>query len=338
MTPVAASASARVGLLGNPSDGYGGKALAVSFYNFRASVRIDPADDFRIVPGPGDALAFPSLRDAGGFFQRVGCDDGLRLVRAAIARFCARGSQLDRLAADDPRLRLSISYETTIPRQVGLAGSSAIIIATLRALAAWFGVEIAPFEMAELALRAEVEDLGHAAGAMDRVIQSYEGLMVMDLREPRSEARYGRLHPAGLPPFVVAWDPAGGDVSGRAHGDLRARWLAGDREVLDAVEALRALVDEGVAALRQGDAAAFRALVDRNFEIRTRIFHVGPRDREMVAVARAAGAAAKLCGSGGAVLAVPADPGRLSAVTAALEAAGFACVRPKLSPEVEPGG
>lgn len=338
MTPVVASAPARVGLLGNPSDGYGGKALAVSLYNFGASVRIDPADAFRIVPGPGDALTFPSLRDAGTFFQRVGCDDGVRLLRAAIARFCAHASQVDRLAADDPRLRLSIGYETTIPRQVGLAGSSAIIIATLRALADWFGVEVPPFEMAELALRAEVEDLGHAAGAMDRVIQSYEGLMVMDLREPRSETRYERLDPAALPPFVIAWDPQGGDVSGRAHGDLRARWLAGDREVLDAVETLRALVDDGVAALRQGDAAAFRALVDRNFEIRTRIFHVGPRDREMVAVARAAGAAAKLCGSGGAILAMPTDSGRLGAVIDALEAAGYACARPKLTPEVEPAG
>jgi glucuronokinase len=328
--PVGARAHSRIGVLGNPSDGYGGQAMAVSLYNFAATVRIEPSDRFRVVPGQGDALEFPSFREATDFYLHVGCDDGLRLVRAAVARFRSRLTEFEAIAADDPRLRLSISYETSIPRQVGLAGSSAIIIAVLRALADWFRIEIPRFELAELALAAEVDDLGHPAGAMDRVIQVYEGFMAMDLREPRSEAHYTRLDAAALPPLFIAWDPRGAADSGRAHGDLRARWLAGAPEVLAVMEELRDLVDQGVECLRSRDADGFRGLIERNFELRTRIFDVGPRDHEMVAIARAHGAAAKLCGSGGAILGVPADAADTSAIIRAFQSNGYACELPKL--------
>lgn len=336
MEPVIARAHSRAGVLGNPSDGYGGKAIAVSLYNFGATVRIDPADRFRIVPGRGDAIEFPSFREASDFYLDVGCDDGLRLIRAAVARFRAHAATLDEVAAADARLRMSVSYETTIPRQVGLAGSSAIIIAALRALASWFRVDIPRFELAELALRAEVEDLGHAAGSMDRVIQAYEGFMVMDLREPRTEDRYAQLDTALLPPMFVAWDPQGAEDSGRAHGDLRARWLAGDPDVLATIDEFRELVDRGVGCLKNGDLGGFRTLVDRNFELRTRIFPVGSRDHDMVAIARQSGAAAKLCGSGGAILGVPAKATDLAAIARAFQGQGFACELPTFAPDAEP--
>ena len=69
----------------------------------------------------------------------------------------------------------------------------AIVIAALRALMSWFDVSIDPVTLAEMALAVEVEELGLAGGPMDRVIQVYEGLMLMDLREPRTAASY-RLH------------------------------------------------------------------------------------------------------------------------------------------------
>lgn len=338
MKPVIAKAHSRAGVLGNPSDGYGGKAVAVSLYNFCATVRIEAADRFRIVPGRGDALEFPSVREASTFYAEVGCDDGLRLVRAAVARFRSHFAGFDEIAQDDPRLHMTISYDTTIPRQVGLAGSSAIIIAVLRALATWFGITIQNFALAELALAAELEDLGHPAGAMDRVIQSYEGFMAMDLREPRIESHYTRLDAAWLPSLVIAWDPRGAEDSGRAHGGLRHRWLAGDPAVLGTIEELRALVDRGVACLAQGDIDQFRTLVDRNFELRTRIFPVGQRDHEMIAVARESGAAAKLCGSGGAILAVPASAADVGEVAAALQARGYAVALPRLSPDTDTHG
>jgi glucuronokinase len=41
-----------------------------------------------------------------------------------------------------PRRNFSLRYDSNIPRQVGLAGSSAIVTATMRALLAFYEVEI----------------------------------------------------------------------------------------------------------------------------------------------------------------------------------------------------
>ena len=331
MQPLLATASARAGLLGNPSDGYGGKAIALAFDDFQAKVWIAPAERFTLIPGATDGVRFSSARAAVAAFAATGCDDGLRLVRAALRRFALAWPGFALLPEDDPRLRFTLRYETEIPRQVGLAGSSAIVTATLRALCGWFDVELEPAVLAEIALAAELVDLGIAAGAMDRVIQAYGGLMVMDLAEPRGPASYQRLDPGSLPPLFVAWDPGGGETSGRAHGTLRARWLAGDAEVSRVIEAFRRLVDEGVACLGAGDPDGFRALMTRNFEMRTSIFPVAERDRRLVGIATRQAGAAKLCGSGGAVVGMPGpgDPeAELASLASRYRAEGFGFLRP----------
>lgn len=324
MQPANGFARCRAGLLGNPSDGYGGKAIAVALENFGARVTLEPADALRLVPGPSDLLHFSDLREAVAALAGAGCDDGLRLLRAALKRFALAVPAVFDVSPGDPRLRFAMRYETTVPRQVGLAGSSAIVVAALRALAAWFEVEIPPSQLAELALAAEIEDLGIAAGAMDRVIQAYGGLVAMDLAEPRTEASYVRLDPRSLPPMFLAWDPDVGKSSGRAHAVLRARYLAGDPEVLRVIDEFRALVDEGVASLEAGDHDLFRRLMNRNFDLRQAIFPVTPRDRRMVEIARAVGGAAKQCGSGGAVIGMPPAGGAPSDLAAAYRGAGCA--------------
>jgi glucuronokinase len=120
---------------------------------------------------------------------------------------------------------------------VGLSGSSAIVIAALRALGDWLGFELPPDQLAEAALACEVDELGITAGPMDRVIQAYEGLLAMDFAPPRAAASYRRLDPSGLPPLFLAWNPRGGAPSRRQHGDVRARWLRGDTEVREVVAA-----------------------------------------------------------------------------------------------------
>ncbi|KAL6592838.1 hypothetical protein ACP70R_049290, partial [Stipagrostis hirtigluma subsp. patula] len=53
-------AYARVGLLGNPSDVYGGRALSFTIADFSATVRLRPSPDLRILPHPHhDLVAFP---------------------------------------------------------------------------------------------------------------------------------------------------------------------------------------------------------------------------------------------------------------------------------------
>jgi glucuronokinase len=94
--------------------------------------------------------------------------------------------------------------------------------------------------------------------------------------------------------------------------------------------ALRELVDSGSASLQRGDHARFRELMDRNFEIRARLFPLSKPDREMIEIGRSLGAATKLCGSGGAVVGAPADAGKLGAIEAAYRSAGYRMIRPEV--------
>ena len=292
-------AHARAGLLGNPSDQYGGKTIAFSIREFCARVTIESSDWFAIRYGPSDLVEFPSFLEAGRTFRERGCDDGIRLLRAAIRRFVDQWEDTQGLVEDDRLLRFEMRYETSIPRQVGLGGSSAIVIAALRALTAWFETTIDPATLAELALAAEVEDLGITAGAMDRVIQCYEGVMLMDLREPRTAASYTRLGPETLPPLFIAWNPRGGRSSGRIHEGVRRRWREGDEEVHREMATLRELVDSGAECLRRGDHAAFRELMNRNFGIRSQLFPISEPNREMVEIGRSFGAGSSSAGLAG---------------------------------------
>jgi len=133
-----------------------------------------------------------------------------------------------------------------------------------------------------------------------------------------------------LPDFFLVWDPRGGQPSGIAHGDLRRRWQRADPEVMAAMAAFRDLVDEGLDFLESGDFAGFRTAMDRNFDLRSRIFEVGERDREMVDLAREYGAGAKLCGSGGAVLGSPRVASDFETLQQRYQEMGYQFVRPRI--------
>jgi len=315
-------AHARAGILGNPSDGYGGKAIACTVANFAARVTLEPSRVLAVVTST-DRLALPDWNQA---LHPEMAPAGTGIVRLAVAALRRFVHWIDPSARIEPPFTLCC--ETNIPREVGLGGSSAMIIAVLRALSAHFGVPITPFDLAEHALAVETDDLRIVAGPMDRVIQSYGGVIEMDLAEPRSPESYRPVDPKLVPPLVIAWDPRGGAPSGVMHGDLRRRWLARDPVVLETIEALREVVEQGVWALEAHDRSSFVNLVNLNFELRCRIASVSSHDREMVKLARQHGAAAKLCGSGGAVLVVHPNDERLPEVEEAFTRAGLSCVRP----------
>ena len=64
MKPVIGVAHARVGLLGNPSDGYGGKAIAFCLADFHARVYLEPAEDLRLLGHGGARRLSASLGEA----------------------------------------------------------------------------------------------------------------------------------------------------------------------------------------------------------------------------------------------------------------------------------
>jgi len=220
--------------------------------------------------------------------------DAGRLVDAARRRF-----RVDVLpGSEPPPLRVS----TTIPRSVGLGGSSALVIAVLRALCDHHGVVLQPAATAELALSIEVDDLGIAAGLQDRVAQCYGGATFMEFG--CSPPRYESLDCTLLPPLVVAWREEAAGHSGAIHGDLRERYETGDAFVRHSMAELGELARAARAALKSGDADMLAHCADASFAARSRMMDLDPRHLEMVHIGRAAGAGVNYTGSGGAVVCV----------------------------------
>ena len=173
----------RVGLLGNPSDGYGGAALAFTFDAFAAEVRVVPTDEpgFRIAEGETSRWV-----EAGGLRDAVstGSVDGLAgLVGASLVVLDDRlSSTMSGGLLERGSLGLSLTVSTGIPRQVGLSGSSAVTVAALRALDGALVLGLEPGVLAGLALEAERRVLGITCGPLDRIIQVLGGGAVSRFR------------------------------------------------------------------------------------------------------------------------------------------------------------
>ena len=72
------------------------------------------------------------------------------------------------------RRNFTLSYDTNVPRQVGLAGSSAIVTATLKCLMAFFNLtsqDMPKTLQPQFILDVEKEELRINAGLQDRVVQ-----------------------------------------------------------------------------------------------------------------------------------------------------------------------
>ena len=132
-------AYARAGLVGNPSDGYFGKTLSIIVRNFWAEATLYEWDQLELMPSQEDHSRFESMAELVRDVRLHGYYGGIRLVKATVKKFaehCLRqGHALH-------GRNFSIRYTSNIPRQVGLAGSSAIIVATLRCLIEFYGVDI----------------------------------------------------------------------------------------------------------------------------------------------------------------------------------------------------
>jgi len=296
---------ARAGLLGNPSDGYHGKTISIIVRNFWANVVLYEWDSVEIVLAERDRARFHSIHDLAKDVELHGYYGGIRLIKATIKLF------VDYCRNQNIRLHdrnFSIRYDTNIPQQVGLAGSSAIITATLRSLMEFYQVEFPLPAQPTLVLSVE-EELGISAGLQDRVIQCYEGVVYMDFSKAQEQVSGGLTHyyyepldPALLPNVYLAYHTALSEPTEIFHNDIRGRYNRGEKLVIDAMQRFAELAEEGRKALLAGDFERLGALIDENFDTRRRLYDLPDWQVRMVETARACGASAKFAGSGGAII------------------------------------
>ncbi|MHC4986122.1 MAG: mevalonate kinase family protein [Planctomycetota bacterium] len=328
---IRAQAFPRVGLMGNPSDGFFGKTIALSFSNYQAKVVLYESPDLEILPSVKDHSRFATLDQLAQDVDHYGYYGGIRLLKASIKRFH------DYCHAEDVPLdhrNFTCRYESTIPTSVGLAGSSAIITACFRALMTFYGVEIAPPELVNLILAVETEELHIPAGLQDRVIQVYEGLVYMDFdRHFMAAHGHGRYEPFDsklLPPLYVAYLCEQGEPTEVVHGSLRQRYASGVAAVVDAMTYWGRLTDRARKAIETCDADKLGELINANYKRRAKVCDLNDKHVALVETARKVAGCAKYTGSGGAIVGICHDATTFRKLQKALRPLNAKVIRPKL--------
>ena len=277
---VVATCTARAALAGNPSDGYGGAVLAVPVPDLFATVASSEADEFGVHASDADLHALLTAT-ADAYAESVGT---LPTV--------------------------SISASTTIPRSVGLAGSSALVVATLRSLGGWSERRWDRIELAELALAVERDRLGIAAGLQDRLLQAVAQPVLMRF-DPVSFVTIDV--PADLP-LYIAWLAEAAAPSDMVHRSLQRRHESGDELVVRTMRDLAIQAERAHRALTVGDLALLGDAIDRSFDLRAAMIDIGAHQRRLVETGRRTGAAVNSAGSGGSVVGLGRDPSHLDSL------------------------
>jgi len=265
----------RAGLVGNPSDGYYGKTISFVFKNFHSEVVLYETPELEILPHTRDHSRFKDIKTLVEDVRLFGYYGGIRLLKATVKRFydyCAE----NQLQLEDKQFTLR--YQTDIPTRVGLAGSSAIITACLRALMIFYGVRIPKPQQANLILSVEKNELGISAGLQDRVAQVYEGLICMDFNKDIMDRQgygcYEPLDPALLPPLYIAYHDDLSEGSEVFHNDIRGRFERGDPEIIAAMKFWANLTDQVRTCLLSGTPDAVGPLLNANFDMRRKIYNI----------------------------------------------------------------
>jgi len=325
-------AYARAALVGNPSDGYAGRTISLIVRNFSADVVLYEWDTVEILLTQEDRARFHSVHDLALDVSLHGYYGGIRLIKATVKRFVDYCRTAGETLHDQ---NFTLRYQTNIPRQVGLAGSSAIITATLRCLMEFYGVEVPLVIQPSLVLSVERDELRVAAGLQDRVAQAYEGLVYMDFAAEHERQlhklryyQYEPLDPALLPPLFLAYHHGFSEPTEVFHNDAQERFRRGDADVVNGMRSVADLAASARQALLDCDARGLSRLVDANFDVRRSIFRLPEWQVKMVDAARACGASANFAGSGGAIVGTYESAATFDALRSALEAVGCRVIRP----------
>ncbi|MFQ5603898.1 MAG: mevalonate kinase [bacterium] len=329
---IEARAYARAGFLGNPSDGYFGKTISIIVRNFGAHISLYETPELQIEPQQQDLNVFRNIYDLVESVHLTGYYGGSRLIKAAIKKF---GEYCDANQINLKNKNFTVRYYSSIPRQIGLAGSSAIITATMRALMQFYEVEIPLEILPNLILSVEKDELGINSGLQDRVIQTYEGCVYMNfdqaIMNEKQHGLYERIDPALLPKLYIAYKTELGKVSGAALSGIRSKYEKGESAVLANLSKIAELAEKGRDFLLKKQTSKLPALMNENFDLRQKIMFISANNLEMVETARRCGASAKFAGSGGSIIGIYKDDEMLTRLHVELRKINARVIKPYIA-------
>ncbi len=321
---IMATAPGRCGIVGNPTDIYGGSVISITT----------------------PARARCELTAGGPLTVRCSDEQSTITSQADLAQ---RGDKLDAARGalsyfeiDPANAKFSLTLTTDIPMRAGMAGSTALVVALVGALDKYLRLGFHPWAIAETARKIEAREMGVMCGLQDQHMAVFGGLNYMDfarkeMLEQKDDEPLATVEPLAAYvkniPLLTAHTGIPHD-SGTVHTSPRERWLAGERQVREAYIRIAELARAGKRALLAGDWPALGRLMDENHFIVSELGGSGPENDRLIDVARKAGAfGAKLAGAGGGgtIIALTDD---LDRVRAALLDAGADSI---MIPEPTPG-
>ena len=309
-TTVVASAPGRVGILGNPSDMYGGSVISCSTKE-RARIEIKHAE--RLVLDAGNDKKF-IIQSSDDLSLR---GDVFDIAKVALE------------STDSTGLNVNISWTTNIPFRAGLSGSTALLVSMIGGLLAFRGIAHDRHQMAELVRMVEYKKLCFC-GYKDAYMCTFGGLNYMDFRGKEFHLEFGSdplatIEPQTTTPHLplVIIITGGQRVSGGVHAPLRERWRAGETQVVEAYRTIARLARAGKKAILNNQLDTLGTLMNENQLVTKSLGGSNPEDDSFIEVARKEGAlGAKLGGSSGSIIALHESPQDLSRAMMKAGAAG----------------
>lgn len=314
---IVATAPGRCGVLGNPTDMYGGSVLSCSLSE-RATCTLTDSPTLILEADNGETQTLVTRADL---------EPHPDTPRLDLAKAVLKG-----MGVVPGEVGFHLKTHSEIPMQAGLAGSTALMAAVYGAVSKKLGRTEHPYAIAAAIRKIEYEILGVICGFQDQHMAVFGGLNYMDFRGkgshlPMDDQPYATIEPllALVPqplPFVLAHTGVK-HHSGAAHKPVRQRWLDDDPEVRHAYDVfVPDLARRGKQAILEGDWETIATLMNQNQEVQFRLGASGAAVDALVEVALANGAlGAKLAGAGqgGTVLCLTFEPER---TIAALKEAG----------------
>jgi len=263
-----ASAPGRAGIIGNPSDIYGGVVVSCSVpTRNRCTLEVGRA-------GP--------------------MPDDLRLWNAVAARF----------PIGDP---LGLGLQSDVPRSSGLSGSTAALASILlcvlaaRSEAPDLDAPNARRDFAELVRDIERNEAGIVCGYQDAYMIVHGGLQYMEFpgKHPVNPGPQATLEPIHAPlPFLLVTTGVE-RLSGSVHGPMAQRWLSGETAVVEGIARITELGREGATAIKALDWSRLAGLMNENHAIVASLGGSGEAIDALITACLECGAAgAKLAGAG----------------------------------------
>jgi len=292
---IVCSAPGRAGIIGNPTDMYGGSVLSCSV-GMRARVTVTAAEELTFATH-GDVFRPRSRED----------------LRPQGDRFDIARAILDYMHL--PPLKCRVVYESEIPMRSGMSGSTALVVAILQALLAWQGEYPHRYRLAERARYIELNYLRVVCGYQDAYMCTFGGLNYMDFRgkqfyrsaEAELFATIEPLEPyTPQLPFVLGFTGVQ-HTSGAVHRPIRERWLEGEKAVVEAYRRITEIARLGKKAFLLREWPRLGELMNENHAIQRDLGGSGESNERLITAALEAGApGAKLAGagSGGTIIAL----------------------------------